>query len=221
MDTVDTDRVLLRDTDFKPRGAPVYVGTFVLANTVLGAGMLALPYAMAGCGYVGGVIFIVLFASSATLGLHLLSEAANAVGRPATFHKVANAAIPGFGMLFDAAIAIKCFGVATSYLVVVKQNVPEALEAFHVPSTSIFHEKWLWVLIAVCFVTPLSFLREISRLRFTAALSLLCVILIITVACLFAVAPTAETTPCPESAGCVLIAYLPDPTRFTSPIYFR
>ena len=94
------------------RGAPLRSGVFVLANTILGAGMLGLPAAFAGCGMVMGSFLILLFASASVLGLHLLSEAADIVGRPATFHSVAEAALPGFGLLFDAAIAVKCFGVA-------------------------------------------------------------------------------------------------------------
>mmetsp|Transcript_39714 Transcript_39714/g.104885 ORF Transcript_39714/g.104885 Transcript_39714/m.104885 type:complete len:479 (-) Transcript_39714:273-1709(-) len=179
----------------KPRGAPVYVGTFVLANTILGAGMLGLPAAFAGCGYVIGIVMVIGFATCAIFGLHLLSEAANIVGRPATFHKVADAAVPGFGMLFDAAIAIKCFGVATSYLVVVKGNVPMALTSLGVPEDSIWHQKWLWVLIAASLATPLALLKEISKLRFTAGLSLICVVLIVSVVVLFAVHPTTELDP--------------------------
>lgn len=185
----------------RPRGAPVIVGTFVLANTILGAGMLGLPAAFGGCGYVAGCLMIFLFAGSATFGLHLLSEAANFVGRPATFHKVADAALPGFGLLFDAAIAIKCFGVATSYFVVVKGNVPKALTSFGVPDDSVWHAKWLWVLIAAGLASPLAALKQISKLRFTAGLSLTCVVLIVTVACLFALHPAPSLDPCDGGGG--------------------
>jgi len=180
------------------RGAPVYVGTLVLANTILGAGMLGLPAAFGGCGYVVGTLMLCAFACASTFGLHLLSEAANFVGRPGTFHKVADAAMPGFGLLFDAAIAIKCFGVATSYLVVVKGNVPKALTSFGVPQHSVWQHKWVWVLISAALAAPLAALKNLSRLRFTAGLSLTCVVLIVTVVCLFAAHPVEVLDPCPD-----------------------
>lgn len=179
-------------------GAPVYVCTLVLANTILGAGMLGLPAAFGGCGYVVGTLMLCAFACASTFGLHLLSEAANFVGRPGTFHKVANAAMPGAGLLFDAAIAIKCFGVATSYLVVVKGNVPKALISLGVPQYSVWQHKWVWVLISAALAAPLAALKNLSRLRFTAGLSLTCVVLIVTVVCLFAAHPVDMLDPCPD-----------------------
>ena len=206
--------------------APVSVGVFVLANTILGAGMLGLPAAFAGCGYIAGVLGVLLFGGSAVLGLFLLSEAANLVGRPATFHSVANAAVPGFGHAFDAAIAIKCFGVATSYLIVVKGNMPAAMIALGAPRDHWLTNKQLWVLLSAGLATPLAFLRSISRLRFTAVLSITCVILIISVVLLFCAHPIPALDPCPTQSE---VAALGSPERnpscgsptlvpFTSPI---
>ena len=112
---------------YSSAGSPVRTVTFVLANTILGAGMLGLPSAFASCGLLVGYMMLVLFAMSATYSLHLLSECADRVGRPATFHKLCDAAMPGFSVIFDGAIAIKCFGVATSYLIVRDRSPPEYL----------------------------------------------------------------------------------------------
>ena len=76
----------------KAPGSPIRTVVFVLANTILGAGMLGLPSAFASCGLVIGYLMLVLFAMSASYSLHLLSECANRVGRPASFHKLCDAA---------------------------------------------------------------------------------------------------------------------------------
>ena len=76
---------------------------------------------------------------------------------------VAEAAVPGFGALFDAAIAIKCFGVATSYLVVVGDSVPQAMVAFG--GTGPLLERRVWVLVALAFGAPLAYMERITALR--------------------------------------------------------
>jgi amino acid permease len=82
-------------------GAPIRSGILVLANTLLGAGMLGLPAAFGKCGYLIGTLFILCFAVCACTGLHLLSEAADLAGRPASFNRLANAAVPGGAIFFD------------------------------------------------------------------------------------------------------------------------
>ena len=78
-----------------------------LGNTILGAGILGLPLALARVGIIPGLLMLVCFAALASLGLHLLTEAADRAGRPASFNAVAEAAIPGAGVLIDMAISIK------------------------------------------------------------------------------------------------------------------
>lgn len=113
-----------------PPVAGLYGCIFNLTNTILGAGMLGLPHAFAESGYITGSILLVACASFSAIGLHLLSEAGRSVGRTATFGSVAERAVPGSGVLVDLAILLKCFGVATSYLIVVGDSMPLALEAF-------------------------------------------------------------------------------------------
>lgn len=58
-------------------------------------------------------------------GLHLLCISAKTVKtRPASFYTLCHVAIPRWTFLIDLAIAIKCFGVAISYLVVVGDLMP-------------------------------------------------------------------------------------------------
>ena len=44
------------------------------------------------------------------------------------FHRVAEAAVPRAAWLIDLAVAIKCFGVGCSYLIVVGDLMPEVVE---------------------------------------------------------------------------------------------
>jgi amino acid permease len=64
------------------------------------------------------------------------------------------------------AIAIKCFGVATSYLIVVGDNLPRAMAGFGVTTPLLLHRR-TWILASLFAAAPLAFMRRISALRHT------------------------------------------------------
>ena len=141
-----------------------------LANTILGAGMLGLPHAFATAGFLPGTAMLLIFGGFASLGLHLLAEAADRSGRPASFYGVAEAAVPGAGLAIDTAIGIKCFGVATSYLIVVGDSMPKAMRAFGADGHWL--DRHIWTLAAAAAVAPLTYCRRVDALKFTSALAL-------------------------------------------------
>lgn len=179
-------------------GEPIRAGVLVLANTLLGAGMLGLPAAFGACGYVTGTALVLIFGGCSCLGLHLLSEAADLAGRPATFNRLASAALPGGALFFDLAIAIKCFGVATSYLIVVGDNLPKAMAGFGA-TASLLLSRRTWTLAALAVAGPLAFCRRISALKHTSSAALACVLAITVMVVLFAI-PTGVPvlSPCGE-----------------------
>lgn len=95
------------------KGATIASGVVNLTNTIVGAGMLGLPGAFGGTGWLSGVVLIVLSAAFSAHGLVLLSKAAVLTGRPSSFYSVALASVPRYTILIDLAVALKCFGVAT------------------------------------------------------------------------------------------------------------
>ena len=97
-------------------GSTIASGVVNLANTIIGAGMLGLPGAMGSTGYLMGMVLIVISAVFSAHGLVLLSKAACLTGRPSSFYSVALASVPRFTMVIDAAVALKCFGVASGML---------------------------------------------------------------------------------------------------------
>ena len=159
-----------------PAGASIGSGVLNMSNTILGAGMLALPHALAQCGLVVGLLLLVLFAGLSLLGLHLVSAAADLAGRPASFYAVAEKAVPGSGLLIDVAIAVKCFGVATAYLIIVGDAMPQAVAPFG--ATGVLLDRRLWTLGAAVAVSPLAYLRQIDALRHTSLLALISVLLV-------------------------------------------
>ena len=138
-----------------------------LTNTILGSGMLALPSALAATGLVEGLCLILFCASASAFGLYLLSRVASQLGRKASFFNCASITYPSFAIFFDVAIAIKCFGVSISYLVIFGGLLPEIVNAI-APSTSItsvFRTRELWITVGILMVVPFCFMRNLDSLK--------------------------------------------------------
>ena len=129
-----------------------------LANTILGSGMLGLPGAFAGAGSLTGTVLLLAAAAFSSNGLRLLSLSAAKVGyrEPTSFYAVANAAYPSFTSIIDITVALKCFGVATSYLIIVGDTMVDTMKYFcGKDSTLIWVERHLWVMIGTACVASL------------------------------------------------------------------
>ena len=86
--------------------------------------MLSLPSAIASAGLIPGAFLVLLSAGAATFGLFLLAESARFVGRTSSFFSLCKLTYPNTNapaIIFDCAIALKCFGVSISYLILVGQ----------------------------------------------------------------------------------------------------
>lgn len=74
--------------------------------------MLAMPRAMSQFGIVLGIFVIMFSALTAGFGLYLQARCAKYVERgTASFFTLSQLTYPNAGVIFDAAIAIKCFGM--------------------------------------------------------------------------------------------------------------
>ena len=81
---------------------------------------------MASVGLIPGIIVIFLSAVASGMGLYFLSRcAARTDGRNASFFAISKLTWPNLAIFFDLAIAIKCFGVAVSYLIIIGDLMPQ------------------------------------------------------------------------------------------------
>eukprot|EP00038_Savillea_parva_P029219 m.69584 g.69584 ORF g.69584 m.69584 type:complete len:517 (+) comp8595_c0_seq2:222-1772(+) len=164
-----------------------------LANTVLGAGMLGLPHAVAECGYGVGFVLLLVSACGTAVGLHLLAVSQATVGiTPSSFYAVVNAAAPSLTAVIDIAVAIKCFGVATSYLIVIGDLMPDVVRQLGAEAN-----RETWVAIGWVLSVPLSCMTTMDALKFTSASALVFVVFVTIVVVLFACG-IPSLNPCPE-----------------------
>lgn len=76
-------------------------------------------------GLLTGILVILLSALASGLGLYFLSRcAASTEKRSASFFAISKLTWPSLAVFFDLAIAIKCFGVAVSYLIIIGDLMP-------------------------------------------------------------------------------------------------
>lgn len=141
-----------------------------LANTILGSGMLGLPYAFANSGWILGSILLIVSCASSAFALHTLSVCAMSLPGPSSFYSVGQHVMPAFTLLIDFAVAIKCFGVATSYLIVIGDLMPDVMKQIDAPN--FWHSRYIWVLFGFAIVAPLSCLRNLDSLKFTSFVSI-------------------------------------------------
>ncbi|KAJ3148188.1 hypothetical protein HDU86_007536 [Geranomyces michiganensis] len=127
------------------------------------------------------MILIGLSGFAASFGLLLLTEVAAKVGRGSSFNACSKITYPGAAVLFDIAIAVKCFGVSVSYLVICGDLLPLVVAGFvpSIPAESILLTKTLWVFLSLAIVAPLCFLRRLDSLRYTSAFALTAVIYLV------------------------------------------
>lgn len=155
-----------------------------LTNTLMGAGMLGLPYAFANTGWILGTFLMACCACSSAFALHVLSICATKTEKPSSFYAVAMLAAPSYVVLIDFAVAIKCFGVATSYLIIIGGLMPEAMEQLGADGS--WQKRQLWVAIGFAIVAPIACLNSLENLKFTSSFSLFFVTFVTVLIVLFA-----------------------------------
>jgi amino acid permease len=130
-------------------------------------------------------------------GLYLLSACARRTPhRRSSFFAVASLTFPRAAVFFDAAIAIKCFGVSIrfvlsrvrremradkvdSYLIIIKSLLPNVVASLYHDLTSpdTNPPAWalsghVWISLVMTVLVPLSFLRRLDSLRHTSYIAL-------------------------------------------------
>jgi len=118
-----------------------------LVNTIVGAGVLAMPHAMSNMGIVLGIFIIMWAGATAGFGLYLQTRCARYLDRgAASFFALSQITYPNAAVIFDAAISIKCFGVGVSYLIIIGDLMPGVVRGFGDPGNAAYLvDRHFWV----------------------------------------------------------------------------
>ncbi|MCJ1338445.1 hypothetical protein MMC09_003733 [Bachmanniomyces sp. S44760] len=147
-----------------------------LVNTIIGAGVLAMPLALSRMGILLGTFIILWSGLTAGFGLYLQTRCAKYLDRgSASFFALSQITYPNAAVIFDFAIAIKCFGVGVSYLIIIGDLMPGVVLGFseNAASFPFLVDRHFWVTGFMLVVIPLSFLRRLDSLKYTSVIALI------------------------------------------------
>ncbi|XP_078273417.1 sodium-coupled neutral amino acid transporter 4 isoform X2 [Rhinoraja longicauda] len=156
------------------------MSAFNLSNAIMGSGILGLSYAMANTGI---LLFVILLLGVAILSLysvHLLLKTAKE-GGSLIYVKLGERAFgwPGKITAFGC-ITLQNIGAMSSYLFIVKYELPEVIRAFmgieEVSGQWYTNGNYLVVIVSLCLILPLTFLKNLGYLGYTSGFSLLCMV---------------------------------------------
>ncbi|WFD36071.1 hypothetical protein MCUN1_002942 [Malassezia cuniculi] len=180
-----------------PGHATVLSSVSNLTNTIIGAGMLALPHAFASTGWLLGSLLILLCAVTTAYGLHLVKRCEQRLGFQATsFYDMTLHAMPKAAWWFDLIIVVKCYGVGVSYLLICSHLMPQVVLSFaHAFGSDrsdvhgLLMSSGVWSVIFVAALSPLCFLRRLNSLRGVGYVNIVAVAYLLLIMIVYALSP--------------------------------
>ncbi|XP_055761433.1 sodium-coupled neutral amino acid transporter 4-like [Salvelinus fontinalis] len=166
--------------EYHPGHTSFGMSVFNLSNAIMGSGILGLSYAMANTGI---MLFVVLLLGVAILSLysvHLLLMTAKE-GGSLIYEKLGERAFgwPGKMAAFGS-ITLQNIGAMSSYLFIVKYELPEVIRAFmRLEQNSgewYMNGNYLVVFVSIGIILPLCILKNLGYLGYTSGFSLSCMV---------------------------------------------
>lgn len=135
-----------------------------LVKTIVGAGLLAIPYAFKSDGVLVGILLILLAAITSGFGLFILGKCSKTLldPRDSSFFSLCMLTFPSLSPLFDLAMITQCFGVGLSYLVLLGDIFPSLVGG----------ERELWIALSAMVVIPLCLLKKLDSLKYSSIIGL-------------------------------------------------
>jgi amino acid permease len=124
-----------------------------------------------------GVLLILWCGLTSAFGLYLQARCARYLDRgTSSFFALSQITYPNAAVVFDAAIAIKCFGVGVSYMIIIGDLMPGVAEAFGSTDSGFpfLADRRFWITaFFLVFIIPLSFPKRLDSLKYTSMVALL------------------------------------------------
>lgn len=156
------------------RHGNVLGSTATLANCAIGAGVLATPFAVSKFGTVAGGIIIFVTALLVAYTLVVLVRAGSVFSSASYQGVVKDAFGPSASRAVSATLVVYLFGSCVAYMIIIGDSYTKAVAALAGGSDGAWwaSRRFAIAVVATFFVTPLSLLREMSRLAPASAVAL-------------------------------------------------
>ncbi|XP_078090351.1 putative sodium-coupled neutral amino acid transporter 6 isoform X2 [Mustelus asterias] len=146
-------------------------------HAIMGSGILGLAYAMSSTGIIGFSLLLLVVAILAAYSVHLLLELCEQT-ELTSYEDLGFYAFKTTGKVMVAgAILIQNIGAMSSYLFIIKSELPAAIAGFlhhnYIGTPWYLNGQILLLITVVCIVLPLALLPKIEFLGYTSGLSIL------------------------------------------------
>ncbi|KAH3677065.1 hypothetical protein WICMUC_001971 [Wickerhamomyces mucosus] len=137
-----------------------------LTKTIVGAGLLAIPFGFKAQGIFLGVSLIFLAGLASSYGLYIISKVSKKLetGQETSCFALCAITYPKLTLLFDFSIFIQCFGVAISYLILVGDLVPSLFDDYITRTQAI--------VLSLIIIGPLISFKKLDSLKFGSLIGL-------------------------------------------------
>ena len=153
----------------RQHGASTPGAVINLLNTIVGAGILAMPFAFKGIGMVSGICLQVIFCLCAQHSARLLL-ASYKLTSIRSYEGIATAALGRAGfVIYNLACFTNGAGSCLGYMVVVGDMVPPLLAELGFEC----EREWVIVLVAIFIMFPLSAQSDLSALQYASGVAIL------------------------------------------------
>ncbi|KAJ1889073.1 hypothetical protein LPJ66_008231 [Kickxella alabastrina] len=206
-----------------PSSSPLGAG-FNLVNTIVGSGILALPYALKEAGFYFGIFTLVAVALLSNLSLNTLIYSGRRTSRY-KYESVSAAALGDWGHhVLAFALTVTSLGSCISYLIIIGDLGSSLVQALVGPG-SLWASRNIVIIAAACSLAlPLLFFRTLAPLTGPSALSIMCLpAIVLIVAVRGAAYAQPEPAPTPiwgpsvlPAIGVIAFAYACQQTCFQS-----
>ncbi|XP_072308558.1 sodium-coupled neutral amino acid transporter 3-like isoform X2 [Eucyclogobius newberryi] len=169
----------IRFTDFEGKTS-FGMSVFNLGNAIMGSGILGLAYAMANTGILLFLFLLTTVAGLSCYSIHLMLKASGIVGIRA-YEQLGYRAFGTPGkMAAGIAITLQNIGAMSSYLYIVKSELPLVIQAFLKadPSSDLWYlnGNYLVIMVSASIILPLALMKQLGYLGYTSGFSLSCMV---------------------------------------------
>ncbi|MEQ2290561.1 hypothetical protein AMECASPLE_004391, partial [Ameca splendens] len=166
-------------TDFEGKTS-FGMSIFNLSNAIMGSGILGLAYAMSNTGIILFIILLTCIALLSAYSIHLLLKSAGVVGIR-VYEQLGNRAFGSPGKILAAIIiTVHNIGAMSSYLYIVKSELPLVIQAFlgkHDNTGEWFlNGNYLIIIVSGVIILPLALMKRLGYLGYTSGFSLSCMV---------------------------------------------
>ncbi|KAK5934093.1 hypothetical protein CgunFtcFv8_014517 [Champsocephalus gunnari] len=166
-------------TDFEGKTS-FGMSVFNLGNAIMGSGILGLAYAMANTGILLFLFLLTAVAALSSYSIHLLLKSSGIVGIRA-YELLGYRAFGTPGkMAAGIAITLQNIGAMSSYLYIVKSELPLVIQTFLKadPESHLWYlnGNYLVVMVSASIILPLALMKQLGYLGYTSGFSLSCMV---------------------------------------------